>query len=110
MSKSKGPEAGIQKLITDWLSAEHIWWRRMNSGMAVSEYQGRKRVIRYGSPGMADILATFPDGVCCWLEVKSPTGKQTDDQVAFQMDVYCANHQYYLVRSLDDVKKIFGKQ
>ena len=107
-------EAAIQKAITDYLALKKIWFRRMNSGATLSSYGGKTRMVRYGSPGMADILATpldehehdgvkimFP--VILWIECKTSSGKQSDAQRAFQEEVEAEGHYYLLARSLDDV-------
>lgn len=115
MSTRKGPEALTQAAIMDYLAVRHIWHKRMNSGAVVSEYKGRSRMIRYGTEGMADILATIPpQGVSweernpkiLWIEVKSATGKQSPAQVEFQTEVEDAGHTYIMARSIDDVAAV----
>jgi hypothetical protein len=55
-------------------------------------------------PGAAD-LVVLSDQVH-FIEVKTPTGRQTDTQWAFEQVVKVHGHHYHIVRSLDDVKKI----
>lgn len=75
-----------------------------------------KRVIRYGVPGQADITgivmiddatATFDPnarviGVRLEIEVKSATGRQSDEQKAFQAMIDRHGSVYLLVRSAQD--------
>ena len=106
------PEAALQKTILDYLAVKHIWHRRMNSGAIVSEHAGKKRMFRFGSSGMADILCSltigYPDAedmYCAWLwiECKAPKGKQSPAQIEFMDEVRNEGHYYVVARSLEDV-------
>lgn len=113
---SKGPEAQTQKLILDWLAAKGILAFRMQTGATMSSYNGRTRMVRYGVPGMADVLA-FPRSLdyvyqgqsrhkadpVVWIECKAPKGKQSDLQKSFQQQVESHGHRYIVVTTLDDV-------
>jgi hypothetical protein len=108
-------EGAILKQILDYLAARHIFAMRMNTGAVASEYKGKKRFMRFGTLGMADILA-FPQikingtlrTVCSpfpvWIEVKSPEGKQSKLQRSFQEKVENEGHKYIIARSKDDVE------
>ncbi len=105
------PEQAVQRAITDLLTVERVWWRRMQSGMLPGFAQGgKRRPIRVGTPGMADILCTprvaVSKGqlVILWVEAKSPVGKQSNVQREFQVEVEAEGHFYLLARSSDDVK------
>jgi hypothetical protein len=109
------PEAAVQKCVTDYLTAKRILFFRMNSGAVVSEYKGKSRMIRYGTPGMSDLVA-FPlrwdkphtwrlPGII-WLEVKAPNGVQSDAQKSFQALVESNGHRYAIVRSLEDLEAV----
>ncbi len=115
---SKGPEALTQKLILDWLAANHVLAYRMNTGAGkFSNADGKERFMKFGVPGMADILA-FPrnnrivwsnydhskETQVCWIEVKAPKGKQSDLQKSFQAQVQECGHMYILAYDLDIVK------
>ena len=105
-------EAQTQKAILDYLAVKRIWHVRMNSGVMKTE----KSFVRFGRPGMADILAMpkvkCTDGVHnvlmtfivpVWIEVKGLKGKQSEAQVLFQKEVEAEGHLYVLARSLEDV-------
>ena len=111
-------EGAIQRAILDYLTARGIRAYRMQVGAFSSEYQGKSRFMRFGTPGMADILA-FPHRgardrygnwfdciVPTWLEVKSATGKQSELQKSFQAQVEDDGHRYAIVRSVDDVEAL----
>lgn len=104
----------IQAAIMDWLAAEHILAFRMNSGAMFGEYKGKRWAVRFGTPGMADVLAfddwepALPSAmmrlcVPTWIECKAPKGVQSEDQKSFEQLVKSYGHRYILAKSLDDV-------
>jgi len=76
-----------------------IW--RANVGVA----RIGRRVVRFGVPGQADITGILPGGRRIEIEVKSPTGRQTPDQVNFQRMIERFGGLYVLARSVEDVRK-----
>lgn len=116
-------ESEIQRSILDLLAAKHVMAFRMNSGAMSGEHRGKKWFMRFGAPGMADILAFIEqrvhgensDGmldICqiggypLWIEVKNKKGKQSDLQKSFQAQVEAEGHRYVIARSVDDVLSI----
>lgn len=95
-------ERDTQKAILDYLAATGVLAFRMNTGAVKLD----ERFMRFGVPGMADILA-FCDRchriVPLWIECKSATGRQSELQRSFQSQVERHGHGYILARSLDDV-------
>ena len=55
--------------------------------------------------GVSDLIVVLPNKVL-FVEVKNEIGKQSDKQIKFQAGVTNLNHNYYLVRSLEDFKAI----
>lgn len=112
------PESATQKAVLDFLAAKRIWHVRMNTGAMQAEHNGKKRFLRFGRPGMADIQATRQLAECdyphshqriIWMEIKSPTGKQSKAQKEFQREVEAEGHTYLLIRSIDQVMQFFGE-
>jgi hypothetical protein len=110
-------ESQIQNAILDYLAARHVMSFRMQVGAFSSEYKGKKRFMRVGTPGMADILAfpcrkVYEDGGHSWrpepywIEVKTDTGKQSELQKSFQAQVEAEGHGYAIVRSIEDVEAL----
>lgn len=116
-------ERDVQRAILDYFAAKHVLAFRMQTGATVSEYRGKTRMVRFGTPGMADILA-FPLVKCLvydgpngrvtaegyasvpwvvWIECKAPKGQQSELQKSFQAQVEAHGHKYVIARSLDDV-------
>lgn len=110
------PEGAIQDAILGYLQAVRIVAFRQNTGMMTAEGKnGKKRFIHFGVVGMADILAlptisgihngsriewTAP----VFIEIKSPTGKQSQEQKSFERQVKDAGAYYFVARSVEDVK------
>jgi len=63
------------------------------------------RVIRFGIPGQADLTGILPDGRRLEIEVKSSTGRQTPEQLAFQNMIEKFHGIYILARSTNDVRQ-----
>ena len=119
--KPKERESDILRTISEGLSALRIWHMRCNSGAMFGEYAGKKRMLRFGRRGMADVLAlpriceaghincTDGDKPHCgptvfWLEIKRPGEKQSPDQIAFEQEVTAEGHRYLVAHSWEDVR------
>jgi hypothetical protein len=73
-----------------------FFWRA-NSGVAPIE----GRMVRFNLPGCPDILGTYR-GRFVGIEVKTPTGRQSEAQRRFQAAVLRGGGVYVLARSVDD--------
>jgi hypothetical protein len=121
-SMSKTPEGAVLKAVLDYLAARHILAFRMPVGAVKMD---DKRFMRFGTPGMADVLAfpledrwksdnyndcafylgQFP-APPVWIECKAPKGKQSEFQKSFQAQVEEAGHRYGICRSIEDVEAL----
>jgi hypothetical protein len=100
----KHEESKIQREICVWLQ-EHGYYffavpNEANGRSAVQQMQQISIGMR---AGVADLIVVLPDGKVLFLEVKTPTGKQSENQVKFQNRVESLGHRYVIVRSVDDV-------
>lgn len=114
-------ESQIQSAILEYLAAKHVLAFRMNTGAVLASHNGKTRMVRYGVPGMADVLA-FPtvyrsDGIhvtaipCVlplWIECKAAKGKQSELQKSFQQQVELHGHRYIVAHSIEDVERTLG--
>ncbi len=104
------PEAAVLRACLDYLAAKHVLAFRMNTGAVKID----KRFLRFGVPGMADILAfpverngnAFFARCPLWIECKAEKGRQSDVQKSFQLLVEEHNHDYRIVRSIEDLQKV----
>ncbi len=56
--------------------------------------------------GHSDFNVYLPGGITLFFEVKTPIGRQSDHQKRFELEVNNLGFKYFLVRSLDEFKKI----
>ena len=82
---------------------------RMNTGQA--NYGGRK--VRFGYPGMADIMVRRRRTKCepwetVWLELKAKDGRQSEAQAVFQQQAEQWGDRYILARSINCVLDAMG--
>lgn len=101
-------EKDTLRAILHYLALRKVWHRRINSGGGVlAGHKGKGQFVRFGAPGMPDILARGSLGAVVWIEVKSPTGKLSEDQKAWKRDAERFGDTYVLARSVEDVMVLF---
>jgi hypothetical protein len=119
--KQKG--ADIQKVVSEYLCLKKIYHWRINSGAAVKEYiakDGKKKkylvpFVKNLYPGKDEgkVSPTLPDLVCLdcgktvWIEIKKPGEKLTKGQEFFEEICREQRIEFYIIRSLEDIQKIF---
>lgn len=74
------------------------WVDRLNSGFV---FMGRRR-IRLCRPGTADAYFITKTGHMTWIESKFTT-ELSDKQKEFRQIVEAAGHDYWVIRSIDDL-------
>lgn len=98
-------ESVIQKGILDYLTlyakTNPIYFFRAGAG-AVKTMQGR--YFKTGRAGLPDIVVIKDKFI--GLEVKTKTGRQSQNQKQAEKDIKAAGGEYYIVRSIADVKEI----
>jgi len=102
-------EANIQKAIVQWLQLWKYWFCSIPNELggkdaAIRTARAKTLGLRSGAP---DMLVFLNNGKLVCLEIKTPTGKQSDAQVNFQLRLEKCGHEYHVVRSLDDAIQIF---
>ena len=103
-------ESIIQRSILDWLElysrTENIYYFRAGSGkIRITQ----NRYFSSGKPGVPDILVCFGSRFI-GMEVKNEKGRQSKIQKVAEKEIKEAGGEYYIVRSISDVKKILAKQ
>lgn len=56
-------------------------------------------------PGISDMIAV-KGGFVLFIELKTPTGKQSDDQIEFERLVREHGGEYLIIRSLDEIEEV----
>ncbi len=105
-----GPEQLIMNSILEYLAIRGFLALRMNSGAHAVAANGahKRRFIRYGVSGMADILM-LSKGRAIFIEVKAGS-KQSASQQGFESIVKSEGCLYWLCRSIDDVESQLKKE
>lgn len=75
-----------------------LW--RANCGVA----KIGNRSVRFGVVGQADLTGVLPGGIRLEIETKSPTGRQSPEQIAYQACITRFGGVYILARSVEDVR------
>lgn len=127
-------EKDIQRAILDYLQVRGIFAFRANTGAARYEGKNGPRFVRYGFPGVADILGILPNwiyvngkgtpglvpfkpsptsmppevGRFLAIEVKRGIQRQSADQKAFQEAVERSGGLYILAYKTEDVIAALG--
>ena len=79
-----------------------LW--RQNTGAA--KFGGQ--TVKFGVPGAADLSGILPDGRRLEIEVKSPTGRLSADQVAYGTMITKFGGLYIVAHSIFDVDEFLG--
>lgn len=114
--KSKLPkltEHQLQTQVINYLRVRHIYCFSVPNGFYAGKggnVQGYIRKMKASglTPGVADVVVLLNGGKTVFLELKVGSNKQEISQVQFEKDVKELGFEYYVVKSLDDVIKIFG--
>lgn len=108
-NKQELKEMAIQSNIIDYLLFEqangHLFVQRINNTPIYDPTTGTHRSMPKGAhKGFPDIFV-LKDGRCVFFEVKSSSGRQSNDQVKVQHWLEQQGAEYYIVRSTEYVKK-----
>lgn len=110
--KNKNAEGSIQNEILNYLADQKgIYFFRMNNIPAFTKLPSGKiqmrKLPKYTPKGLPDIIV-IKKGIFYGLEVKKsePKTYQSKDQKIFEANVKAHGGQYYVVRSVQDVKMI----
>ena len=74
-----------------------------NSGIADSRRM-KSAGLTKGAPDLVCWRTAWPESVCFWLELKTPTGKRSKEQECFEDLAWTLGIHYRLVRSLYDIE------
>ena len=66
------------------------------------DYKGKHWFMRFGAVGSPDIICVIA-GQFVGIEVKGPTGEQSDHQKEFQKNLEAAGGKYILAYDLDHI-------
>jgi hypothetical protein len=99
-------EGAVVKACLEYLELRGVYAYRQNTGAA--EYQdkaGNKRFVRYGKPGVSDIIGVLPGGRFMAIECKAPNGRLSEYQKEFLDQVEKMGGLVVVARSVEDLEK-----
>jgi hypothetical protein len=97
-------ETDLVRACLQLLALRKIPCWRQNTGCATFAAGGRRRFVRFSTPGASDILGVLPPaGRMLAVEVKKPGGRLTASQRQFLDAVRAAGGCALVVRSVDEL-------
>lgn len=102
-------ETTIQSAIIDYLALRKHFFVRLNNIPPVQHVNGKmvfRRMPKGSMLGLPDIIVLTDGGFAVFLEVKNEKGKQSGNQKEFQRRCQEVGCEYYLIRSVDQLKEI----
>jgi hypothetical protein len=99
-------ELQIQAAICRYLQSVGIFFHSVPNEAAGRNKVAHMQLISAGlRAGVADMVVWLPDGIA-YIEVKTATSSQSQRQKAFEGKCKDYGVRYYLVRSVEDVRRI----
>lgn len=110
LTRPEIPEANVQGAVLEFLryAPTVAWAFRMNTGAAKFDKRdgSGQYFVRFGFPGMSDILGQMRTGQFLAIECKRRTGRKSDEQKAFIAMVRKHNGLAGFAKSIDDAQAI----
>jgi hypothetical protein len=104
-------ESLLQSAIVAALSLHRIYCFSVPNELLGSSKGAARKMAIFKSlglrSGVSDLVVILPSRII-FMEVKTPTGRQSDSQKTFQGIVESLGHKYTLVRSVDDALAACG--
>lgn len=98
----------VMRAVCEYLTYKRIFFYRQNN-VPICDAGVYRRMPKYSIPGVSDLLA-LPYNRTMFLECKSPTGKQSQAQKEFEKNVKASGHEYYIIRSVEDVERALNNE
>jgi hypothetical protein len=110
LKKVEPLEKDIQNAVCEYLALRgHFFYRQNNTPIFQRDGKGGgffRAMPKYAIKGVPDILLIRDGGYVCYLEIKRPSGKLSDDQMEFQKRSRLAGAEYHVIKSVDQLIEI----
>ncbi len=107
----KSTEIQIQTAVCDYLEVKRKFFWRNNTIPPVQKFSDGsmkfRRMPKYTLNGLPDIFVLSDGGYLIGLEIKSESGVLSDSQKEIQKRFKDIGAEYYVIRSVDEVMKLF---
>lgn len=103
------PEQKIQNEIGAYLEKKGAFFFRVNNGAIFDKrmnngFGGHRSISKYAMKGVADIIGVDCYGSVYFLEVKTPRGRMSADQLLFKKRCERHNALYIVATCVEDVE------
>lgn len=100
-------ESGIQRSIVQYLRTviPHSVVMAIPNGSQRTKTGRPANAVPGFLPGAPDIVVALPRGGVLWVEVKSPVGRVSENQLLVHGLLSAAGHNCVVVRSVDDMRQ-----
>jgi hypothetical protein len=96
-------EHDLQNAIIQWLTVQGLYALRVNSGKIQNALTGSW--VQLAEHGHPDIVCSTPDKSIGFIEVKSPTGALSMDQITYLRTIASKGLKWLVADDLDDLDK-----
>lgn len=100
-------ESGIQRSIVQYLRTviPHSVVMAIPNGSQRTKTGRPANAVPGFLPGAPDLVVALPRGGVLWVEVKSPVGRVSENQLLVHGLLSAAGHNCVVVRSVDDIRQ-----
>jgi len=100
-------ESGIQRSIVQYLRTviPHSVVMAIPNGSQRTKTGRPANAVPGFLPGAPDLVVALPRGGVLWVEVKSPVGRVSENQLLVHGLLTAAGHNCVVVRSVDDMRQ-----
>jgi len=109
LKKIEPTESEVLNAVCEYLSAKNYFFFRVNN---VPVFQGDghgggffRKLSKWSIAGVPDIIMIY-NGDFIGLEIKTPSGRQSPEQKAFETRCKNESGEYYIIRRIEDLIEI----
>jgi len=98
------PEMELSKQVCQLLDYNHFYYFHVPSEGRRTPWEQRAFKSNGGKAGVPDLVIVLQHGRVHWVELKTPTGRQSTHQKLFQEIVERRGHKYEIWRTIADAQ------
>lgn len=99
------PEMELSKQVCKLLDYHKFWYFHPCNESRRTPWEQRAFKANGGKPGVPDLVIVLQQGRVHWVELKTPSGRQSPHQKLFQEVVERRGHKYEIWRSVADAQR-----